>query len=336
MALIVVLVVAVSAFAYLSYESGNSTPAQTTLLLDFRPTYNHFPYYYGLDHGIYSNNGIDLTVEPGSGDSGAVSALAAGSVPFALANVPGLLFALQGSNITNVRVVAIVFQRTFFSIMYNTARVTTLSDIQGKTGGANSPSTSYQTLLFYLLLKLNGISLDSLNMQYAGSSVTAPLLAQGSIDFALRPIDSLGDVQAAASQNNITIGDFPFEAYGLDTYGVALLTTQQMIQSNPDLVQRMVLATMQSVVGAVQDPSGAAASLVKYQPQLNETKALEGIKLLISCCMQNATANTDPLAYGWVSPSGMQHAVSLVAEGSNMTSPPDPTSLYSDAFTHQP
>lgn len=334
--LAVAVVIVFSGAVYYFYGVSNQVPDQATLLLEVKPTYNHFPYFYGIDHGIYAANGIDLTIQPGASDAQSVSTLAAGKVQFALADVPTAIWAEETANITNVRVVAIVDQRTFFSVFYNKADIGTLQDLAGKVGGANNPATSSQTKLFQLLMKLNNINYSSLQMQYAASSVTTPLFVQGKLQFALRPLDSFGDIQAAAAKNGIQVGIFPFEANGLDTYGSALLTTTQMISENPSLVQRMVTATMQSIVGGVKDPSAAAASLVKYEPQLNETTALTGIRLLTNCCMVGANSTSDPLSYGWIDPGRMQTTLNLSSEGLGVPGNLSATSLYSDQFTKAP
>lgn len=334
--LALIVLVAVSGAGYYLYQNANQKPDQVTLLLEVKPTYNHFPYYYGLDHGIYADNGIDLTIQPGVSDAQSVSNLAAGKVQFALADVPTAIWAEETANITNVRVVAIVDQRTFFSVFYNTANISSLQDLAGKTGGASNPATSSQTKLFQLLMKLNNINYSSLQMQYGSSSVTTPLFVEGKLQFALRPLDSFGDIQSAAAKNGIKIGFFPFEANGLDTYGSALLTTTQMISENPSLVQRMVTATMKSIVDGVKNPSAAAASLIKYEPQLNETTAVTGIGLLTNCCMTGANSTSNPLSYGWVDPVRMQTTLNLASEGLGVPGNVNASSLYTDQFTKAP
>lgn len=333
-ALILATIVLATGIGLFVYKSSNSN--QVTLLLQVKPTYNHFPYFYGLDHGIYAANGINLTLQAGAGDAQAVSTLAAGKVQFALADVPTAIWAEQTSNVTNVRVIAVIDQKTFFSIFYNKANITSLSDLSGKTGGANTPSISSQTKLFQLLMKLNNINYSKLQMQYAASSVTIPLFTEGKLQFVLRPLDSYGDIQAAAAKNGIQVGDFPFEAFGLDTYGSALLTTTQMIKDNPGLVQKMVTATMQSLVAAVKNPAAAAASLVKYEPQLNQATALTGIRLLTDCCMAGANSTVNPLTYGWIDPGRMQTTVNLASEGLGVPNTLNITSLYTDQFTQRP
>lgn len=335
-ALLISALVVISAGGIYAYQTARQSRDKATLLLEVKPTYNHFPYFYGLDQGIYASHGIDLAIEPGQSDAQSVSTLAAGKVQFALADVPTAVWAEATSNVTNVRVVAIIYQRTFFSVYYNKADIQNFSDLVGKTGGANNPATSAQTKLFELLLQLNNMSMSEMHMEYASGSVTSPLLADGQLQFSLRPLDSFGDVQAAAAKSGIQIGAFPFEAYGLSTYGSALLTTTQMIQEDPSLVQRMVEATMQSIIGAVKNPEAAAAALVKYEPQLNETTALTGIRLLTDCCMAGANSTSDPLAYGWINPAQMQNTVNLAVEGLGISTTVNASNIYTDQFTHPP
>ena len=330
-----VLLIGAGIGVYFTYGM-HTPPDQVSLLLEVKPTYNHFPYYYGLDHGIYGAQGIDLTIQPGVSDAQSISTLAAGKVQFALADLPTAIWEEETANISNVRAVAIIYQKTFFSIYYNKADINSFADLVGKTGGASNPSTSSQTKLFQLLLRLNNISYSQVNMEYAASSVTTPLFVKGDLQFVLRPLDSFGDIQSAAAKNGIQVGAFPFEAYGLSSYGSALFTTTQMIDKDPSLVQRMVTATMESLVAGAKDPAAAAASLVKYEPQLNMTTAVTGITLLNDCCMAGANSTSDPLSYGWIDPLRMQTTLDLASQGLGVPSSVNLTSLYTDQFTKPP
>jgi len=135
-----------------------------------------------------------------------------------------------------------------------------------------------------------------------------------------------------ASENGIQLGAFLLSNYGLSTYGEALLTTTQMIQQHPGTVQKMVRATMESVIMSELNPAAAVSALVAAQPQLNSTLTLAGFKLDLSCCTANATSSTNPLAFGWINATRMQQTVNLVVKGLDLR-PINATNLYDDSFT---
>lgn len=326
---IVLIVVAASVFLYFR----NSPPASNvTLSLESAPNAYDAPIYYGLQQGIFGAQGLNVSVQSGSGTAATIAKVAAGDVDFGLADTPGMIFALANSNITNVRVVAILYQENFYAVFYNKADISTIQDLNGASGAMAAPGSSTLTPMFDLFVKLNGLNLTSMNLQYSSSSLFTYLVAQGKVEFTTNEIHNLPDVQAIASESGIQLGYFLLSDYGVSTYGQALLTTTQMIEQHPGTVQEMVRATMESMIMSEQNPAAAVSALSEAQPQLNSTLLLAGFKLDLSCCTTNATSTTNPLVFGWIDPQKMQQTVNLVVEGLSLKEI-NATSLYDDSFT---
>jgi NitT/TauT family transport system substrate-binding protein len=332
MVLVVVALVGAAGSGYLLYTGISAPENSASLLLEVSPSLFHAPYYYGIDQGYYKSQDINLTILAGTGTTAAISNVAAGKADFALADTAGLVLALHNSNITNVRVIAMIFESSFFSIIYNKAQISSLSDLQGKTGEGGTSAASTITQVFFLLAKVNHLNISSINMEYGSGSVAQAQLASGKVQFELNSAHNLPLLQAAASENGVSLGEFPFAQNGINIYGEALITNTQTIQNDPDLVQRMVRASMQSVISAIEHPADAIASLVKAQPQVNSTLSLAGWNIDVSCCMRNVTTVSDPLQYGWIDPQRMQQTVNLIVAGLALQ-PINASSLYTDAFT---
>lgn len=328
------MIIGGSGVAYVLYQSTTAPPENVKFLLDFTPTYFHLPYYYGYDQGYYKQNGINVSIIPGKAST-AFTAIAAGQVDFALTDATTLVSGVA-ANITNVRIIGIIFQKSFFGVVYNKAKISTLQDLQGKMAGANNPSQSPNTKLFFALAKINGLNLSSITFQYGQATVFPQLVTTGKVDFVLQAVHDLASLVPKAAQNGIQLGFFPYAQYGLDIYGEVLVTTTQMIQTHPDLVRRFVVATMQSVTGAISNPDAAASALVKYQPQLNRTIMLAGYKSDISCCLGNVTSGMNPLTFGWIDPARMQTTVNLLVQGLGIKTPVNASALYTDSYVVHP
>jgi len=331
-----VVLVAVAGASVLLYE-GTSAPAdQVKFSLGFPASYFDAPHYYGLDQGYYERNGINVTILPGTGGAAAISSVSTGQVDFALTDASGLVYSLVSSNVTNVRIVAVIFPKSFFGIIYNKARISTLSDLVGKTGAAGNPTTTIATKLFLALLKLNGINSSSINMAYGSQTVVEQYVATGKADFAIGGAQDVAGLQAAATKSGIQLGFLPYSQYGIDSYGEVLITSTSMIQSHSDLVRRFVLATLQSLTAATLNPEAAVASMEKYQPQLNQTLMLQGFSIDVSCCLQGVTSSTNPLVFGYIDPVRMQQTVSTAVQGLGLSRSVNATSFYTDAYTVPP
>ena len=330
--LIAIILVVVIVGAYFLYPRSAGPPTSASLSLESAPNANDAPIYYGVQQGIFSSEGVNVTVEAGKGTSGTIANVADGSVDFGLADTPGMIFAIANANITNVRIVAILYQVNFYAVFYNKAAISNISDLDGKSGALSAPSISTLTPMFDLFAKMNGLNLSSMQLQYSTSSLFTYLVAQGKVDFTTNKITNLPAIQAAAAESGIQVGDFLLSNYGINTYGEALLTTTQMIQQNPSLVQKMVTAVMKSMIAAEGDPTAAVSALVKAQPQLNYSLVLPGFELDLACCTKNASSSTDPLTFGYISPQEISQTVNFVVEGAGIRSV-NASTIYTDEFT---
>lgn len=334
-AVVIVVLFSASGVGYWLYLSTPTASRNVTFMLDFAPNSQHAPYYYGVQQGYYKQNGVNLTILPSKGTVAAISAVAAGQVDFALADTSGLIQAVSTSNITNVKIVSMVFAKNFYGVIYNTESIKTPADLAGKSGAA-SVLPNIQTSLFTLFAKLNNVNFSSLKMQYATPGVYGSLLTQGKVQFVTNPVHNLPTLRAAALASGIQLGVFPFSSYGVDVYGQAIITSTQTIQAHPDLVRSFVAATMQSVVGAIRHPQDAVAALTRSQPQLNATTSLAGFESDVNCCMANATGIINTLTFGWIDPTTMQHTVNESVLGFGLKAPVNASSLYTDDLVAQP
>ena len=331
--LIIVVAGAAGALAYVEFPPATAHSA--SFMLDFVPAGFHGLFYYGLDHGLYSASGLDLTILPGSGSLSTISAVAAGKADFGFVDAGVLAYSAVTANVSNVRIVAMVFQTIPYAIIYNTAKVSKFSDLAGKTMGTTPGSGGVK--VFAVLAKLNGVNFSSITPVYASAATYNSLVALGRVDFIVGTVNRFPELQPLAKQNGVTLGEFPFASYGLDLYGNALVTTTSMIQSHPDIVKEFVEASLESVQDAAKDPAAAVASVVKYNPQLNYTLSLVDFKAEVAFTLPPAVNTTsNPLTLGWTDYTRMQFTAEKVLEGYGVGAGFNATSIYTNQFVAEP
>lgn len=315
---------------------GNSSSAQltpATFMLDFVPLGYHGMFYYGFDHGIYAQNGIDLTIEGGHGSVGTIEAVAAGKVDFGFADPSALIVAAASGNISNVRIISAVFQRTFLGIVYNKATISNVSSLDGKNMATFQGNGAQK--LFTVFGQVNHLNLSSISYVYTTPAQFNGLVALGKADAYIGGVDGMAEIASVAAQNNIQLGAFPYADYGLPLYGSALITTSQMISSHPDLVQRFVNATLQSTIAAIHHPGDAINSLIKYNPQLSYNVSMNDMEITIQTAMPNINSSSyilNPLTLGCVNSSRMQTTINMVSAAYGFTTQPSPSDIYTNNF----
>ncbi len=331
--IIVIAIIAVSALAVDLYESSQTPANNVTFSLGISPGPEDAPQYYAQQQGYYSKQGINVTILPGTGGAAAIAAVSTGQVEFALTDASSMAYSLITSNVTNVRIVAVLFPNSFFGVIYNKADVSSLKDLVGTPGAAVGVATSTATKLFLALMQKNNLSTPT-NVQYGTSqTVIEPYVATGKVDWVIGGSQDVATLQPAASKVGIQLGFLSFDQYGLNSYGEVLIASTSMISTHTDLVRRFVLATMQGMVQADLNPTAAADAENQAQPQLNATSMLVGWNLDISCCLQGITSSTNPLVFGYINPQRMQQTVNTVLAGAGVTKSVNATQFYDDEFT---
>lgn len=315
---------------YVFVIAGSSSIQNTTLMLDFTPAGSHTPFYYGLDNGIYSNNGINLTILAGHGSASSINALAQGKVNFALADTGTLAYLAASSNITNVKIIAMIYPNTTFAVLYNKADISSPKDLENKTIAATQGGS---VQVFDVFFQLNNVNTSLVKIEFESTSLYNQMVALGKVDASLGSVGQYALLQESAAQNNIQLGMFPLSEYGLPIYGVAIMTTQQMIDQHSNQVKEFVTATMQSLLASVRHPTDAVASLVKYNPQLTASGQLADFESFISNTLPpgiNQTSNA--LTLGWIDSQKMNSTMSVIAQAYGISNPPPASTLYTEKF----
>jgi len=128
-------------------------------------------------------------------------------------------------------------------------KVKSIADLKGMRLGVTSKGSATNMVLAFLLSK-NGISQDDVTVVKAGSSTFPPALKNGDIDggIALEPFASAmvdgGD--AFVLQRLITMADAQ-KAFGGPYNQAGILTRQEVIDTNPEQVQKFVNAIVRAL-----------------------------------------------------------------------------------------
>jgi len=335
-AVVVIVLVGLSGLAFVLYEQTSIKPSTVSLSLDFTPNPGDAPLFYGVAQGIYKQNHINLTIIPGTSVNAAIASLEAGDVNFALVAPSSVVDYVAKNNVTNIQMVAMEYARGTLVVIYNNASISTISDLNGKSGSMVSPSAGDVMGDFQLFANANGLNTSSMSIQYNPVSTSDDLLLTGKVQFIVASVQNLATVQSAGSTSGLKFGYFAMSDNGFNSAGFAIATTESMIQQNPGVVRDFVEATMQSLVSAYANQTGAVADLVSANPDLNETASLQGYRTLLSCCSMNPGNLTNPLQYGWINPQFMQQTVNNEIIADNLGITLNATTIYTNEFVQQP
>lgn len=236
-----------------------ATPASIKLSLGFIPSVQFAPFYVALDQGYFSDENITIELENGF-ETDFLKLLGTNERQFIVASGDQVIIGrAQGLPITYVT----AWYRKFPVVLFALAEknLAQPADLKGKKVGIpglfGASYVAWKALVDAAGLPENEITLESIGFTQA-AAVTEGLV-DAALDYSVN-----GPVQlrlAGKEISEIVIDDYA----QIPSNG--LLTNEATINGQPDLVQRMVRATLRGIRYTLDHPDEAFATSLKFVPE---------------------------------------------------------------------
>jgi NitT/TauT family transport system substrate-binding protein len=241
-------------------------------------------FYAAEQQGYFRDQGLKVTFLEGGPEVDFIKPVADGKAQFGIAQPADLILARADGK--PVRGIAVIFRRSpivFFS--KQDSGIIRPRDFIGKK--IRSAVTVDQTLR--AMMAKEDISQDQYEQVYLPSDVGQ--FASGDVPIWGGFINVFVlEVQRAGYKVNIISPD----DYGVHFYGDTLITTDALIQKNPDLVQRFMRAALMGWTYALENPEAIGSYISTYSPDANAD--LETDKMIASIPL----INTGEDHIGWM------------------------------------
>ena len=236
------------------------------------------PFLVALDKGYYKEEGLDVTIDPGTGSVDGINRIAAGTYDIGQMDLNALIKYRDAKEATPVKAVLITYNSPPFAILtLKKNNIASPKDLEGKILGAPAADAAYAH--WPILAELNNVDPSKVKIENVGFPVREALLAQGQVDAVTAFSSNLLGVKAAGVPDE-EAGMLLMRDFGLDLYGSALMVNPTFMQNNPEAVKGFVRATIRGFFDAFADPEGAIESIVKHNPVAKTDIELERLKLV--------------------------------------------------------
>lgn len=275
--------------------------------------------YAAEQNGYFAEEGLDVSFIEGGPEVDFITPVVEGTAQFGIAQPADLI--LARANGKPVRSIAVIYRRSpivFFALA--DSGISGPQDFVGKQ--IRSAGTTDWTLR--ALTNKVGIDPNQYETVYLPSDLNQ--FAEGDIPVWSGFINVFTlEVQRAGYEVNIIFPD----DYGIHFYGDILITTDELIQKNPDLVQRFVRATLRGWTYAVENPDAVGVIVQKYNPQADAE--LENARMTASIPL----VNTGEDYIGWMKPEVWAGMEKTLREQNILTLPLRVEDLYSLRFLEE-
>ncbi len=278
-----------------------TTPVRFSLA--FVPDGPHAPYVAARERGYFKEEGLEVSIDAGTGTGPAIARVAAGTHDFAVADLSGLIeFIARNPDSAPVAVFVVQDKSQQTVVAWKKAGINKPADLKGRVIAQTQGEAAAK--MFPVFAQLNGFSVQDTQPKIADPRLRDILFFKREAD-AVIGFDA--SIWFSLKAQGVALEDLTFLSYadnGLDFYGQALIARRDFLQANPEAAKGFLRAAARGLRDATTDASGVASALLKIDPLINanlETERLQWVvkhQIATSRVAQNGFSNVDQARLG--------------------------------------
>ncbi|TIC87128.1 ABC transporter substrate-binding protein [Crenobacter intestini] len=306
-----------------------ATPEKVRFTLDWRMEGPAAPFLLARDKGYFAAEGLDVSIDVGTGSAGAVTRVASGAYDIGFADFNALVEYEAKTPGSRVQGIYMVYNTTPAAIIsLKDKSINRPADLVGKTLAA--PIFDAGRKAWPAFAKSNQIAPTSVTWQTVEPALRETLLARGDVDaitgFSFTSVLNLES--RGVKPDDIRV--MPYSKHGVEAYGNTLIASSDLIRNKPKVVAGFVRAFNKALKETLANPEAAVAHVKRQDPLVNEALELRRLKLALAACV--VTPETRSAGLGTVNPARMQRAIEETAAAYGLATIPAADVLFTGAF----
>jgi NitT/TauT family transport system substrate-binding protein len=317
--LIGLVVVLASSCSGLKSQDSPAELVHIRLPMGYIPNVQYAPFYAGMEEGFFAEVGLEIEFDY-SYETDGVALVGANELQFSLVSGEQVPIA-RAEGLPIVYVMAWYGQYPVAAVAKSDQNLETPQDLAGKRIGLpglfGANYVGLRALMGFAGLEEKDLTLESVGFNQVEvlaadtSEVIVGYIANEPVQLAAQGYDL--DI--------LLVSDY------LDLVSNGLITNQATLEENPDLVRRMVTATMKSIQFAVENPEEAYQHCFKYVEGLEDADQ-EVQKEVLEASL--ALYQTDP--YGYSNPEAWENMQRVLIDMDLLKIEIDLSEAYTNEF----
>ncbi len=306
-----------------SAAAAPKTQTPVTYLTDYLDNGVYAPLWYGKHLGYFTKEGIDLSIEYGTGSVTTAQALSSGKAT--LGDIYGGTLAetdAQGGKLESVGFFRASGGFAFFCA--KSLHVHTIAEMKGMS--VIIPPGTVQAELYPGALEAGGLSASSIKVLAVSGAIAGSDYAQGTGDCIAETTNDAPVFQSHRPSTTIL-----WSSAGFDAPGFAFAGTKAFVAGHATLVREFLTAAYRSISASLSHPSAAAAAFAAANPSIPAALADAQWKdsESVFCTTGMTSANVD---IGYQLPSVWSSGLKILEKYQGLSPSLSATSLYTNTF----
>lgn len=275
---------------------GTVTLAPVTLMLNWYPEAEHGGYYAALVHGYYEEQGLDVTIQEGGPGAPVIQQVARGAIEFGITNADRIVTA-RAQDAKLKALFAPLANSPRCLLVHSDAGITEFEQLENVTLMMKRENAWAQYLIKNL--PLTGVDVVPNTASLAPFLADKNAVKQGYIISEPFVAKSLGA--------DVTTLHVP--KLGFNPYTSILVTRDKLLESDPELAQKMVAASLKGWQKYLESPDETN----RHIHELNSEMSLEVLEYGVAAIKEHCL-DSDPAALGRMNPQRWATLVSQLEE----------------------
>lgn len=312
-------------------EASNTsvTPTAIKFTLDWAVQGVHAPIGVAIDKGYFSNEGLEVSFERGSGSADSISKVAAGAFDMGFGDINSLMEFNVKNPDTPVKAIAIYYNKSPMAVMsLAETGITEPTMLENKRLGI--PSGSATRRLMPLFSQVTGFDLAKVDMPAVDPKLQQTLLLTKKIDaiapYTISALPNLNKEGYPHDKLNIQ----RFADFGLDLYGNAVIATEAFLTENPKQAKGFLLALTKGLKDTISDPDEAVNTMASYDDLYEIPLERERLQIAIDTLFLSPEVKTN--GFGAVEASRFKETIDQVVQGFELGITPEPGQIFDSQF----
>jgi NitT/TauT family transport system substrate-binding protein len=275
------------------------------------------------DKGWFTEQGINLkSIGESRGSADTVQLVAVGTDTFGVAD-PSVTIASEVQGLRVKAVFSLINKSSLAVITPADKPIRVANDLRGKRFAV--PASSSVPPLFQAVMKRNNLTENDVRMVTMDAGVVLTSLVAGQVDGVLLGLDGVPDLDARGFKYTYKT----FADLGVNTPVSSVVTTENTIATNPDLVRRFVSVTQRAWEEAVRNPDAVVDACSRTKPTISRETYRKQLDIVLTLLASDATKG-HPI--GWGAAADWDSALQVQKEYRNLKTDQAATTFFTNDF----